>query len=228
MIERRSGGLWGRVVAAAAMAVVAVCGWAAQPALAAAVTGSKSVAGTFAPGGTVTYTITLTNAKGGPQLDNPGNELVDVLPATLNLVSATATSGTANANVATNTVTWNGAIPEGGSVVITITATVNAVPGATVDNQASINYDADGNGTNESSTATDQASFMVAAYPLAVDDARAVPTPAGPIADVADTRAGRSPGAAVTLVAVAGLVAVEVGVGRRRRHRADRSAQRRA
>ena len=66
-------------------------------------------------GGTVTYTVTLTNTGPGAQGDNPGNEFTDVLPAHLALVSATATSGTAVANVGTNTVTWNGSIPAGGS-----------------------------------------------------------------------------------------------------------------
>ncbi len=59
------------------------------------VSGTKTVSGTFAVGNTVTYVITLTNSGPGPQADNPGNELTDVLPAGLALVSATATAGTA-------------------------------------------------------------------------------------------------------------------------------------
>ena len=58
-------------------------------------TGTKTVAGTFAPGGTVTYTVTLTNSGSGAQADNPGNEFIDVLPAGLTLVGASATSGSA-------------------------------------------------------------------------------------------------------------------------------------
>jgi hypothetical protein len=59
--------------------------------------------------------------------------------------------------VGTNTVTWNGSLAIlGGSVTITITATVDPVPrGTTVTNQGTANFDADGNGTNESSTLTD-------------------------------------------------------------------------
>ena len=72
--------------------------------------------GTFQVGGTVTYTVVLTNNGTGNQADNAGNEFTDVLPAGLTLVSATATSGTAVATVGTNTVTWNGSLaPLGGT-----------------------------------------------------------------------------------------------------------------
>ncbi|HKI02764.1 MAG TPA: M36 family metallopeptidase [Thermoanaerobaculia bacterium] len=119
------------------------------------VTGTKTVAGTFQVGGTVTYTVTLTNNGAGAQPDNAGNELTDVLPATLTLVSANATSGTAS--TAGNTVSWNGSLAAlGGSVTITITATVNpSAAGQTVSNQGTISYDADANGSNEASGVTD-------------------------------------------------------------------------
>lgn len=118
---------------------------------------TKTVAGTFNIGGTVAYTVTLTNSGTANQADNPGNEFTDVLPAGLTLVNATATSGTAVPTVGTNTVTWNGALaPLGGSVTITITATVNAgTAGTTISNQGTVAYDADGNGTNEASRLTD-------------------------------------------------------------------------
>ena len=71
-------------------------------------------------------------------------------------MSATATSGTAVANVGTNTVTWNGSIPAGGSVTFTINATIlPAAAGTTVSNQGTIAFDGDGNGTNEQSGQTD-------------------------------------------------------------------------
>jgi len=119
------------------------------------VTGTKTAAGTFTPGSTVTYTITLTNSGTGAQADNPGNEFIDVLPAQLTLVSATATSGTAVPTVGTNTVTWNGAIPAAGTVTITITATINAGASGTISNQGTISYDSDGNGTNDATAQTD-------------------------------------------------------------------------
>ncbi len=126
----------------------------ASPAL---VSATKAVSGSFWPGGSVTYTIVLTNAGPGTQPDNPGNELVDVLPAELALLSAAATSGTAVATPGTNTVTWNGSIPAGGTVTITVVATVRwGTPrGAIVSNQATIAYDLDGDGTNEASGVSD-------------------------------------------------------------------------
>ena len=52
--------------------------------------------------------------------------------------------------------TWNGSIPAGGSVTITITATILPAPaGTTITNQGTIAFDADGNGTNESTAQTD-------------------------------------------------------------------------
>ncbi|MCW2647077.1 MAG: hypothetical protein JWP07_3186 [Pseudonocardiales bacterium] len=140
-----------------------------------AVDATKTVAGDFAEGGTVTYTIVSSNSGNAAAADNPGNELADALPAELTLVSATATSGTAVATVGTNTVTWNGSIPATGSVTVTITATVNAgAAGSTISNQATLSYDADLNGTNEASAlsddpaqagANDPTSFVATAAP---------------------------------------------------------------
>jgi uncharacterized repeat protein (TIGR01451 family) len=141
------------------------------------VSGTKTVSGNFNVGGTVTYTVTLTNSGTGAQGDNPGHEFTDVLPSTLTLVSASATAGTAAANTGTNTVTWDGTLAAlGGSVTITITATVNAsANGQTVSNQGTISYDSDGNGTNDATAMTDDpstgaagdpTSFKVAATPF--------------------------------------------------------------
>jgi uncharacterized repeat protein (TIGR01451 family) len=132
----------------------------------AAVSGTKTASGTFTVGSTVTYTITLTNNGTGAQPNNPGNELTDVLPAQLALVAATASSGTAVATVGTNTVTWNGTIAAGGSVTITIQATIlpNAV-GTTVTNQGTISYDSDGSGDNDATAQTDDPSAGGGANP---------------------------------------------------------------
>jgi uncharacterized repeat protein (TIGR01451 family) len=133
------------------------------------VSGTKTAAGTFTVGSTVTYTVTLTNSGTGAQGDNPGNEFTDVLPPTLALVSATATSGTAAANTGTNTVTWNGAIPAAGTVTITITATIlPAAAGMTVSNQGTISYDSDGNGTNDATAQTDDPTVAGAANPTTI------------------------------------------------------------
>ncbi len=127
---------------------------------------TKSVSGTFEEGGTITYTVVLSNGGPGTQNDNPGNEFTDVLPAGLTLVSATATSGTAVATVGTNTVTWNGAIPASSSVTITITATIKpGTRGSQIVNQGIVSFDADGNGTNESTALTDDPSAAGATNP---------------------------------------------------------------
>ncbi|MEO8503891.1 MAG: hypothetical protein ABI609_08355 [Acidobacteriota bacterium] len=142
----------------------------------ASVSGTKTVTGSFVVGGTVTYTVTLTNAGPGAQADNPGNEFTDVLPATLALVSATATSGTAG--TAANTVTWNGALASGGSVTLTITATIlPAAAATTVSNQGSFAFDGDGNGTNESSGQTDDPGVAGATDPTSFAVAGGVATP---------------------------------------------------
>ncbi len=137
---------------------------------------SKSVSGDFVRYGTITYTIVLTNTAASTQADNPGDELTDILPSTLTLVGATATSGTATANAGTNTVTWNGSIPPGDSVTITIEATINGdvAYGSFISNQASIAFDGDGDGTNESSGLTDDPSVGGSADPTVFQVAEAV------------------------------------------------------
>ncbi|MEA2164422.1 MAG: uncharacterized protein QOK37_2549 [Thermoanaerobaculia bacterium] len=135
---------------------------------------SKTVnSGVHFEGSVVTYTIVLTNSGTLQQPDNPGNELTDVLPSSLTLVAASATSGTAVANVGANTVTWNGTVAGSGSVTITIQATVKSgTIGTTISNQASASYDSDWNSTNESTrqsddpatgTPSDPTSFVVTA-----------------------------------------------------------------
>ena len=124
------------------------------------VTATKSVSGTFSPGGAITYSVVLTNIGAAAQGDNPGNEFSDILPASLTLVSASATSGSAVATVATNTVTWNGGIPAASSVTITIQATIKVTTsgGTVVSNQGTVSYDSDGNGTNDATAPTDDPS----------------------------------------------------------------------
>jgi uncharacterized repeat protein (TIGR01451 family) len=131
------------------------------------ISATKSVSGTFLAGQGVTYTVVLTNGGTSAQADNAGDELTDILPLGLTLVSATATSGTAVAAIAANTVTWNGAIaPFGGTVTITITATIGAASsGQPVSNQATVSFDADGNGSNEATVLTDDPSVAGASDP---------------------------------------------------------------
>ena len=140
-------------------------------------TASKTVTGDFFAGGAITYTVVLTNLGPLAQFDHAGDEFTDVLPSGLTLVSASASSGTPFANVGLNTVTWNGAIPGNSSVTITIQATINATTG-TISNQGTVNFDADGNGTNESTLLTDDPGTGTAADPTAftVGSVIAIPT----------------------------------------------------
>ncbi len=122
-----------------------------------ALTATKTVsAPSKVVGAVVTYTIVLSNSGNTATPDNAGDELTDVLPAGLTLINASASVGTALATVATRTVTWNGSVPAGGSVTITVNASINVnALGTTVSNQATFAYDADLNGTNESAGVTD-------------------------------------------------------------------------
>jgi uncharacterized repeat protein (TIGR01451 family) len=129
-------------------------------------TRTKTVSGTFAPGGTVTYTVVIGNSGSSAQQDNPGDEFTDVLPSQLALTGASASSGAATTTG--NTVHWNGSIPAGGSVTITITAVISSgAASQSIANQGTIFYDADGNGTNESSILTDDPNVGGASDPTA-------------------------------------------------------------
>ena len=114
-----------------------------------------------AEGDTVVYEIELTN-DGGAQADDPTvDEVVDVLPPELTPTDVTATSGTAA--ISGNTVTWNGAIADGETVVITITATLDAgAMGFDVDNVATISTDTTGDGNADSEFDTNTVTFCAA------------------------------------------------------------------
>ena len=142
-----------------------------------AMTATKTVAGTFTHGGTITYTIVISNKGSLTQADNAGDELTDVLPASLTLVSASATGGTAVATVSTNTVTWNGSMAPGVSITITIGATIgtSAVGGTVVTNQGTARFDADDDGTNESSAVTDDPATPTAGDPTSFTVVGSVP-----------------------------------------------------
>jgi subtilisin-like proprotein convertase family protein len=127
---------------------------AAAP-LGAHLTASKAVTGgSLVPGGTVVYTVTLTNSGTGATFDEPGDELADTLPSTLTPTSAAASLGTVT--IAGNTVRWNGGVPAGGSVVITIDAAISgaAVSQSIISNQGTASYDATRSGSNQTAILT--------------------------------------------------------------------------
>jgi uncharacterized repeat protein (TIGR01451 family) len=130
------------------------------------VTATKTVSGLFREGGTVAYAITLTNAGPGVQADNPGAELTDVVPSSLLVTGADDGSHPGTVAVAGNSVTWNGALAPSASVTVTIRAQVTGgTAGSTVSNQGSVGFDANGDGTNESTRPTDDPALPGAADP---------------------------------------------------------------
>ncbi len=146
---------------------------AISPAL---LTATKTAAGQFVNGTPITYTIVISNSGAGTQLDNPGNEFTDVLPATLVLPSASASSGAIT--VVGNTVNWNGSIPPAGTVTITISAIINGSPvNQPISNQGTLSYDADGNGSNEATGLTDDPNVGGAANPTVITGAAPIQVP---------------------------------------------------
>lgn len=110
---------------------------------------SKEImSGDLLPGGTVVYQLHVQNQGPDPWLDLDGAELLDVLPAALELQSATASVGIVELDRPSDTLRWDGTVPSGSSVIIDLTATINA-PGNDVDvvNQATAFVDSDGDGT---------------------------------------------------------------------------------
>jgi uncharacterized repeat protein (TIGR01451 family) len=112
----------------------------------------KSVSGDLRPNGIITYTIAITNTGPNAQNDNPGDEMIDTLPASLTYVSASATSGTVS-NVG-NIVSWNGSVAAGATETVTIAAQVNSGVAGSIENTAIVSYDNDGDNTNESTAAS--------------------------------------------------------------------------
>ena len=123
------------------------------PAIGPVVTATKTVSGTFDPGGAITYTVQFSNSGSAPAL---GATFTDTLPPQVTVGTPTATSGSVS-GTGVNPVTWSGDIPIGvNSVTITIPATINAgTEGQTVNNQGTLSYDADLNGSNETTVQTD-------------------------------------------------------------------------
>jgi uncharacterized repeat protein (TIGR01451 family) len=147
------GGNTGNLRAFSLLLTPAVCA-TVTPASARIVATKAVTGGTLTPGGTVVYAVTLSNQGDGASFDNPGDELTDVLPSELVLTAATATAG--SITTSGNTVSWNGGIPAGASVVITISARIqdSVAPTSLISNQGTVHYDALRNGTNQTTLAT--------------------------------------------------------------------------
>lgn len=105
------------------------------------------------------YEIVITNTSAASQPDNPDNEFEDFMPhmATFVESSLTASSGSAVFESAGNRVVWNGTVAPAEKISIRFRVTVNEeiATGAEVANQGRVLFDADGNGSNETTRLTD-------------------------------------------------------------------------
>ncbi len=111
------------------------------------------------PDDTIDYTIVIRNDGCADQANNPGDEFVDSLPAGVTATGAVSAS-TGSIVLDGQTVRWNGEIPASGTVTITIVAKIDsdAVDGQEICNQGHVNWDSDGNATNDADEPTDDPS----------------------------------------------------------------------
>jgi uncharacterized repeat protein (TIGR01451 family) len=107
--------------------------------------------GDLQAGGSVQYTVTVTNVGTGATVDDPDDpELTDTLPPELTLVGAEIVSGPGAVGTSGNTVRWDGALDPGESVVISITADIAPdILGQTIENQAIAFFDTDEDDDND-------------------------------------------------------------------------------
>jgi uncharacterized repeat protein (TIGR01451 family) len=115
---------------------------------------TKRVSGVFSAGGTVTYTVTITNDGAAPFPDLAGPEFEDTLASELSVVSTQASAGDVTANG--NRVSWSGSLPGHSSVTLTIVARIAAgSEGRIVSNQGLVYWDLDGDGGSDAVVVTD-------------------------------------------------------------------------
>jgi uncharacterized repeat protein (TIGR01451 family) len=111
------------------------------------------------PGDTLEYNVKITNKGEIPQLDNPGDEFIDILPQNTIYVndSATASDGTISYNIAENEITWNGEIPKESTIDLYFKVKVDSdlQNGTTISNQGTVYWDLDEDGENEATELTD-------------------------------------------------------------------------
>lgn len=119
--------------------------------------------GRLRPGDTVHYRIRLENVGQVTQPNNPGLEFWNALnPDTLELLGAEASAGQVIAQLDTHLTRWNGEIPPGSVVNITIRARLRSEVTGKVCNQGVVRYDADRNGDNDTRVLTDNPATILA------------------------------------------------------------------
>jgi uncharacterized repeat protein (TIGR01451 family) len=114
--------------------LVQICGGFAPPVPTADLSITKTGPATAQSGGTITYTLDVSNA--GP-FDAHNVNVDDPLPAGESFVSVSTTQGTCNGTVSCQL----GTVANGGSATITIVVSVTASCGATLTNAASVTAD---------------------------------------------------------------------------------------
>jgi uncharacterized repeat protein (TIGR01451 family) len=141
-------------------------------------TATKEITGgDLTAGGTVVYTVTITNVGGATQPDDPADaELTDTLPAELTLESATLTGGPGAVTTSGDTVRFDGSLAPGETATIEITAAIAATSGGQeIVNLATAFSDVDLAGGNETARPSDDpttpetddpTAFVAAAAPV--------------------------------------------------------------
>ena len=127
------------------------------------------------------YTISMQNHGSVPQPDNPGDEMSDVLPAGVDFLRLDATSGSASYDAATRRVSWNGSLGAYGIAAVHVYVVVRDDATGVINNQAVVYYDADSNGSNESSAVSHDPSLPGTGQPTGFTVLAPVPGPGLPM-----------------------------------------------
>ncbi len=116
------------------------------------------VSGGTGLGDAVFFHVTLANAGNAPLRDGDTDEFVDTLPSPLLLLDARLDqgAGVVSVDAPANRVTWNGSLGIGEEAFVTIEARIGeAFPGQLIESQAVLQFDANGDGVNESTSTSD-------------------------------------------------------------------------
>ncbi|WP_028655860.1 DUF11 domain-containing protein [Nocardioides sp. J54] len=196
---------------------------AASPGLPADLALAKVSSG-FAPGATVTYTLSVTNNGDGW---STGWTLTDAVPDTLGDVSATSSAEDVQCSVAGNDVTCvsSGELAPGDTAEVTVTATVPEELEGSVRNSARVEgNEEDPDDSNNSAGVTDSVDEPDPTDPGADPDTDPVVVPENPSVPAGGGQAGPGDGTATAawLVGGAVLLGAAGGVLSRRRPRGTR------
>lgn len=102
----------------------------------------------------LTFEVTLRNDGDGVQGDNPGPELVAILPVQLNTVSSSCSASSGSCRLSSNQVEWNGELTPGQSLTISyqVRVRLNTPFGTRFCTAFRMNYDTNSDGVNDALT----------------------------------------------------------------------------